>query len=257
MTAVTTTVRATGRRVRLEQLCFWRHRQMAFFTFLLPVALLVLLGEMNGHNRYEGVRVIDWEVPGLLAFGLISATYTNLAINVTSLRETGILKRLRATPLSARTFVLGQIGSSLLVAGYLTTIFVIAARALFGVSVPLSHVPAFLITLLVGAACFCALGLAVTIPIRSAEAASPIVQATYIPLALVSGVFFTPNTGGPVLRAVTGALPLRPLAAALDACFAHGAPGAGWRPADLAVMAAWGAAGAIMARRAFRWTPSH
>jgi ABC-2 type transport system permease protein len=242
-------------RIRLEQLGFWRNRQRAFFSFLMPVVLLLLLGELNLHRVLAGLRVINWEVPGLLTFGLAAAIYNNLAVAVTEQREAGILKRLRATPLPARAFVIGQLGSSLIVGVCLTAVFVVAARALFGVGLPLDHTLAFVATVLAGAACFAALGLAVTTLIRSAESAVAVTNATYVPLALVSGIFF-PGQGGPSwLITATRAMPMRALAEALQACFQSG-PGLALQPERLIVLLAWTAIGAVFAIRFFRWTPT-
>jgi ABC-2 type transport system permease protein len=242
-------------RIHLEQLGFWRNRQRAFFSFLMPVMLLVLLGELDRHRVVAGLRVIDWEVPGFLTFGLAAAIYNNLAVTVTEQRETGILKRLRATPLPTRTFVVGQLGSSLIVGMCLTVVFVVAARALFGIGLPLNHALAFVTTVLAGAACFAALGLAMTALIRSAEAAVAVTNATYVPLALISGIFF-PGQGGPSwLVSATRAMPMRALAEALQVCFLPG-PGLALRPERLLVLVGWAAIGAVCAVRFFRWSPT-
>jgi ABC-2 type transport system permease protein len=248
-------VAAALSRIRLEQLGFWRNRQRAFFSFLMPVVLLVLLGELDRHRTYAGLRVVDWQVPGLLTFGLAAAIYNNLAVTVVEQRESGILKRLRATPLPPRIFVIGQVGSSLAAGLCLTVVFVSAARALFGIGIAADHVAAFVVTTVIGAGCFAALGLAVTSLIRSAEAAVPVVNATYIPLALVSGVFFPGQGGPPWLVSATRAMPMRALSESFQACFAAG-HGLAFRPLDLVVILAWTAAGAACAARFFRWTPA-
>lgn len=243
------------RRIRLEQLSFWRHRQQAFWSFVMPVVLLVLLGETDSHRLYNGVPVINWMVPGLLTFGLVAAIYNNLAVTITTQREAGILKRLRATPLSPRTYIVGQLGSGFVVGACLTAIFLVAAKSLFGISMPLRHAPAFAVTVLLAAGCFSALGLAVTAVIRSAESASPVVTATYLPLALVSGIFYPGQSGPAWLQSVTRALPLRALTEALQACFSH-SPGLAFRPVQLAAVAGWALAGAVCAGRYFRWSPT-
>lgn len=242
-------------RVRLEQLGFWRNRQRAFFSFVMPVMLLVLLGELDRHRIVDGLRVIDFEVPGFLTFGLAAAIYNNLAVTVAEQREAGILKRLRATPVPPYAYVIGQLGSSLIVAAGLAAVFAAAARLLFGVGLPARHVGAFAVTVLVGAACFAAWGLAVTAVIRSAEAAVPVANATYIPLALVSGIFF-PGQGGPSwLAAITRAMPMRALAEAFQSCFLSRSA-LGLQTERLAVVAAWAAVGAVLAARYFRWSPT-
>ena len=106
MTAVT----LTGRRVRLEQKAFWRNPEAAFFTFILPVVLVVVEGFMNhGDHLRDGTRSVVMLVPGILAFGLIATNYGNLAATIAILRDQGVLKRMRATPLPPWVFLAGQI----------------------------------------------------------------------------------------------------------------------------------------------------
>lgn len=248
--------RLAAERVHLEQRSFWRNRQRAVLAFLMPVVLLVVLGELDHHQTYAGLRVIDWQVPGLLTFGLATAIYNNLAVNVTEQRESGILKRLRATPLPARAFVVGQLGSSLIVGAVLTGVFVAAAKGLFGIGLPATHIVAFALTVLAGAACFAALGLAVTPLIRSAGSAVAVANATYIPLALVSGIFFPGQGGPPWLVSLTRALPMRALAEALQASFLSGS-GTGLRPVRLVTIVAWTLLGGVCAAFFFRWSPTH
>lgn len=246
--------RVGAARVRLEQLTFWRNRQRAFFSFLMPIVLLIVLGELDRHQIYSGRRVIDWQVPGLLTFGLATAIFNNLAVNVTEQRESGILKRLRATPLPAGAFVAGQLGSSLIVGASLTLVFVIAARVLFGIGLPLAHVAAFTVTVFAGAACFAALGLAATAAIRSADSAVAVANAIYIPLALVSGVFFPGQDGPQWLVTLTRAMPMRALAEALESSFQG--TGTAFQPERLATVLVWTALGAACTVAFFRWTPT-
>lgn len=247
--------RLAATRIRLEQRSFWRNQQRALASFLMPVLLLVLLGELDRRTTYSGVRVIDWQVPGLLTFGLATAIYLNLAVNLTQQRESGILKRLRATPLPSRAFVVGQLGSTLISGMVLTIVYVIAARGLFGIGISLDHLLAFVLTVLAGVVCFAALGIAVTALIRSADAAVAVANATYIPLALVSGIFF-PGQGGPSwLVQITRAMPMRALAEALQACFRSGT-GNGFEPSRLIAILAWAASGTVLALLFFRWSPT-
>ena len=88
-----TTMSLVTHQMVLEQRAFWRNPQAAFFTFALPLALLLGLGATSGDDA-------SLLVPGILAFGIIGASYGNLAATVASLRADGVLKRIRATPLS-------------------------------------------------------------------------------------------------------------------------------------------------------------
>jgi ABC-2 type transport system permease protein len=112
------------------------------------------------------------------------------------------------------------------------------------------------LALVLGAGCLCALGLAVSVFIPNGQAAAPITNASYVPLAIVSGVFY-PMHGVPGwLNFVVGLFPVRRLVDALRAGFdpVHRAPVT--RPADLAVLAVWLVVGVLIAQRSFRWDRS-
>ena len=89
-------------QLRVEQLLFWRSRELAFFTFLLPLIFFVLLGSVYGNDTVDGVQRLHYLLAGMLGYGAIATTFAGLAILLVLRRESGILKRLRATPLPAR-----------------------------------------------------------------------------------------------------------------------------------------------------------
>jgi ABC-2 type transport system permease protein len=242
-------------QVRQEQRSFWRNPQAAFFTFLLPIALLGILGAVDNGPLpgHPGMRTVDGFVPGIIVFGLLAAAYGNLASSIAVLRDEGVLKRIRATPLRRSTYLAGHVASSLVISAALSAVTIAAGWILFGVHLQARAVPGFALTLVVGAACLCALGLAVSGFIPNAQAAAPITNASYVPLAMVSGVFY-PMHGVPSwLDFVVGLFPVRRLVDALRAGFdpAHAAPII--RPSDLGVIAVWLVAGALIAHHSFRW----
>ncbi|HEY1700054.1 MAG TPA: ABC transporter permease [Trebonia sp.] len=126
---------------------------------------------------------------------------------------------------------------------------IVGVGQLYGVPLP-SHWAAIMLTLVLGAASFCALGVAVASVISNAEAAPAVAQLVLFPLTFISGTY------GPVhsalLDRVSGWLPARPFNDALTGPLTRHA-GADWR--DLAILAAWGAIGAVVAIRRFRWDP--
>ena len=102
---------------------------------------------------------------------------------------------------------------------------------------------------MLGAASFCALRVAVASLIRNSEAAPAVVQLVLFPLMFISGTYMPIHSGG--LNRVAGALPVRPFNQALLGPFAQHT-GFDW---SLGVLAAGGAAGALVAIRRFRWDP--
>jgi ABC-2 type transport system permease protein len=113
-----------------------------------------------------------------------------------------------------------------------------------------THWLALAVILVAGAASFCALGAAVAALIRNAEAAPPVVQIVLFPLMFISGTYLPIHSAA--LNRVAGLLPVRPFNQALLGPFAEHA---GLRWSSLGVLLGWGALGAIVAVRRFRWTP--
>ena len=240
-------------QLRVEQLLFWRSRELAFFTFLLPVIFLVLLGSAYGDNEVDNVRGYDFLLAGMLGYGAASTAFAGLGIVLVVRREAGTLKRLRATPLPGRTYLTGLFSSIILVYLVEAVILVVLARVIFDVHVP-SRIASLALALLIGAASFTALGVAVSTLVRTAEGSSAVINAIYIPAAFVSGAFFSADSFPDVLRWIAEALPLEHFIVLVRDVMLHGAHIYD-RLGDVGVVAAWGVAGAVVAARNFRWEP--
>src|SRR5215208_7409309 len=122
--------------LRGQLLLYTRSKELAFFTFLLPLILFVLLGSTYGDEKISGVRGADFLEAGMLGYGLVSTAFAGLAIFMVIRRESGILKRVRATPLPASAY-LGAILTSTLIAFAVNAACMIAiGRGLFSVPLP-------------------------------------------------------------------------------------------------------------------------
>jgi ABC-2 type transport system permease protein len=241
-------------QVRYEQLSFWRNPQSAFFTFIFPVVVIVIFGLLTGGGEtspfYYGLTALQYYVPTIAAVSVLGACYSQLAIVLSARRHDGILKRVRATPLPAWTYFLGLLAHCVMVSVVDVSLIALVG-GLFGVPFPSpADLPAIAVVLVLGAASFCALGVAVASVIRNAEAAPPVVQIVLFPLTFISGTYIPIHSG--VLNGVSGVLPVRPFNEALLSAFAEHA-GLDWR--SIGVLLAWGAAGAVVAIRRFRWDP--
>jgi ABC-2 type transport system permease protein len=232
-----------------------RSRELAFFTFALPLIMFVLLGSVYGNDRIKAegnVRGADYLLAGMLGYGAIATGFAGLSIMLVIRREQGILKRVRATPLPASTYVVALLGTTLIAYGIEAVCMIALGRIFFHTHV---HNPVSLaLALLLGAAAFTALGLALTAVIKSAEGSSAVVNAIYLPVAFISGAFFSSHSFPNVLRAIGDALPLV-YVIRLARDIALGSQQIWDRPGDVAVIAAWGIVGAILAARRFRWEP--
>ncbi|MFF7632074.1 ABC transporter permease [Kitasatospora sp. NPDC008050] len=260
----TTAVRPAPRRelallwhqIRYEQLTFWRNPQSAFFTFVFPVVIIAIFGALfrdpTPSSYFDGLSALRYYVCTIAALSVLSSCYSQLAIVLATRRQNGILKRVRATPLPAWLYFLGLLAHCVLVSVVDVALIVIVGSC-YGVPVPEpAHWPAIALTLLLGAAAFCALGAAVASLIRNAEAAPAVVQFVLFPLVFISGTYLPIHSGA--LNGVAAALPVRPFnEALLHSLAGQGGSAPAWR--SLGVLLAWGAAGAVVAIRRFRWDP--
>ena len=251
---------ASGRRgnaamlwhqVRYEQLSFWRNPQSAFFTFLFPVVFIAVFGALFRGSRnsyFDGLSPLQYYVPTIAAVSVLGACYSQLAIVLAMRRQGGILKRVRATPLPSWMYFLGLLAHCILVSAVDVALITGAGR-LFGVPLP-THWLAIAVTLVLGAASFCALGVAVASLIRNSEAAPAVVQLVLFPVLFMSGTYLPIHSA--LINQIAGVLPVRPFNQALIGPFGlH--TGFDWK--SLGVLLAWGVAGAVVAVRRFRWNP--
>ena len=239
--------------LRTEQLLFWRNREAAFFTFFLPIIFFLVFGSIYGNDRISGVRGAAFLEAGMIGYGVASTAFAGLAITMVIRRESGVLKRIRATPLPPHTYLLAVLGSTFISFLIQALLIIGIGRVLFSVHVPTRPL-SLLVLLAIGAAAFAALGLGLTGFIRSAEGASAVVNFVYLPMAIISGTFFSPNRYPGFLKAIADVLPLTyftKLTRDVMVRHHHLWTGSG----AIAVVAAWGAVGLFAAIRRFRWQP--
>jgi ABC-2 type transport system permease protein len=244
---------------RYDQRIFWRNPASVFFTVLFPVMFLVLFEVIFGDGSLEGLHVDAnvYYVPAILTLAVVSATFQTLAMSVTLDREDGILKRTRGTPLPSWVFIAGRVGNSLVVSLVMLALMSLIGGVLYGVDVPWDHAPAVLVTLAIGSATFCCLGLALTAAIPSENAAAPITNLVIFPLYFLSGVFVPQSEIPDGVLQFASIFPVRPFFEAFFTAWNPATVGPAFEWGQLAVVAAWGVAGLLVALRTFRWEPRH
>jgi ABC-2 type transport system permease protein len=246
------------RQVRYEQLAFWRNAASAVFTLAFPVMFLIVFGSLNrGANVVIGNQHIsynDYYVPALVTYGVMGACFTNIAMTITIRRDSGVLKRIRGTPLPPWAFMVGVIGSSVIISVALATFTIVFGLIAYQVHVP-HHVLALAVTLAVGAMTFCAIGLAASVAIPNADSAPALVNLPFLLLVFISGTFF-PIDQSSVLARIASYFPVRHFIAATYSAFDPASTSAtGFEGTDLLVMVIWGAGALLIAARRFRWEP--
>lgn len=239
-------------QLRSEQLVFWRSREAAVFVFLFPLLLFALLTAVYNGTIYN--RPASWALlAGMLGYGAANTAFAGLALLLISRRELGILKRIRATPLPTGVYIAAVLASIMIVFALQAVSLFVLGHLLKSTPWP-AHLLSLVLALALGAAAFAGLGVAITGFIRSLEGSSAALNLVVLPAAFLSGSFGERQHYPAALRAIGDVLPLKYLLDAINAIYLHKREL--WdKPTAVAVLAAWGAFGIVVAARKFRWEP--
>ncbi|MGA8524415.1 MAG: ABC transporter permease [Candidatus Dormiibacterota bacterium] len=256
---IRTDLRLVGSFAGYANRTFWRNPAAAFFTLFLPVFFLVLFSALFGNeplgiNGHQ-VSSATFTMVGIITFSVVSACYTNLAISVTTARETGFLKRVRGTPIPPWTFLSGRILQSVLVSLLLVVVCFGFGATFYHVRVPTSTLPALIIALTMGAAAFAALGLAIAALVPNSDAAPAVINFSIFPFYFVSNVFIPISSPPQWLNVLTRVFPIGPFNEAIKTAVVPPVGSTGFNGFDLMVLAIWGVGGALIAFRFFSWEP--
>lgn len=256
--SVLTELWLVARQVGYEQLSFWLNPVGAIFTVGFPLLLLVMLGASAGSSRIgylHNIKLVQYYVPGFIAYGLMSAAFNSLAIGLVIRRETGLLKRLRLSPLPTWTLLTSILVSTLLIAFAQVVLMLAVGRWVFGVHPPsgVSGIGALVTVLAVGGLSFAALGVAMSTLVPNQQAAGPITSTVFFVLLFLSGLWF-PLKSGSTLAKISTFFPIRHFITAVFRTFIH--PGSSAMSGhDLVIVVVWGVVGAAVALRRFQWAP--
>jgi ABC-2 type transport system permease protein len=233
-----------------------RNPRAMVFTFAFPLILVVLFSALNGNAKIDSygqhIRFAQFYTPAIAVFSLVTACYTTVVMGLANARDQGLLKRVRGTPLPMPIYLGAWVASAIAVGlGGVLLLFIVAVPA-FDVHVYVSKLPEAIVSVLLGAACLSALGVAVASLVKNADQAQPVVQLTFLPLSFISGIWF-PLDGAPDwLVTVAHIFPLSHLVQSFSSAFT---PGGGWQPGHLLVLVAWTVGALFVAVRRFRWEP--
>ena len=230
---------------RLERKLFWRNPSAAFFNFILPLLLLLLVASVFAGEEDE----LEILIPGIAGMSVMATTFNALVFNVTYLREEGILKRVRGTPMPTASYLGGLIGSAVANAFVTVALVVVIGNVLYDVAWPREPLMLIAFTAL-GVVCFAALGIAFSHAIPNVDSVPAYQNAVFLPLIFISGVFYSADDLPPALETVAEVLPLKHVIDGLSAAIVGGPVNEG---AAAAVVGAWALAGAFLAVRYFRW----
>jgi ABC-2 type transport system permease protein len=247
-------------QVRYDVRASLRNPRARFFTFFFPVVLLVIFTGVFGHGTttIDGTRVklSHFYVSGILTVSIVVAAYANLVVSIAALRESGVLKRRRATPVPPALLIAGEALSTLVIVAIMATILLVLGKVAYGVGMAPAALAALACTTVVATLTFACIGYAVSGLIGSPDAAQPIVQATTMPLWFLSGVFIPTANISSTLRSVGSLFPVEHLAAGLQLASVHTSFTSAISVRDLLALAAWGLAAGAFAAWRFSWLPS-
>jgi ABC-2 type transport system permease protein len=244
------TLRLGWRQYRLERKMFWRNPSAAFFNFVLPLLFLAAGGAILSGSQHDLNRL----VPSIAGMSVMSTTFTALAYNVVFLRERGVLKRIRGTPLPTLSYFAGVAANAVTNTALQIAIVIVAGRAVFGIGWPQDWL-SLIVFVLVGVISFSALGVAFAHVIPNFESTAAYVNAAFLPIVFVSFYVFDSSSAPGFLRSIAEALPLKPLITGLSGAMVTGS-GLASNLDELAVIALWGVFGIYIAVRGFSWERS-
>jgi len=205
----------------------------------------------DSHVTVPGARYIDFLVPGLLGFGLMSSGLWGVGFVIAEMRSKRLLKRLAATPMSRSKFLLSFIltrgffllGELPLLLGF--------AYLLFGVPIRGSLVSLCAVALL-GAFVFAGMGMLCATRAPNVQTVGGLINLISMPMMIGSGVFFSPSRFPDVLQPALKVLPLTALNDMLRGIMLDGA-GLSDLAMPLVILSAWGAVAFALALWLFRW----
>jgi ABC-2 type transport system permease protein len=237
----------TWRQYRLERKMFWRNPSAAFFNFVLPLLFLGLFGAIFSSSQKD----LDVIVPGIAGMSIMTTTFVALAMNMVFLREQGVLKRLRGTPLPSGAYLGGLAAHAITNTAIQLSIVIAAGALVFGIGLPDNW---FMLAVFVasGVICLGSLGIALSHAIPNFDSAPAYTNAIFLPTIVISGVFYDAKSAPAFMRDIAQVLPLTHLIDGLSAAMVTGAPFA-HHLSDLAVVLVWAAIGTLFAVRGFSW----
>ena len=241
------TLALTWHQFRFERRLFWRNPSALFFNFSLPLIFLVLIASVFSLSKAD-LKVL---VPGIAGMAVMTTTFNALAFNLTFIREQGIIKRMRGTPLPSIAYFGGVLGNAVMNAVIQVTIIVVLGHVLYGVSWPQNWLALVVFTFL-GVTAFGALGVAFAQIIPNFDSAPAYVNAFFLPMILISGAFYDTKHLPSAIDAIARALPLKHVIDGLHGAIVTGS-GVRHHMDAVGVLLLWCVLGLFFAVRRFRF----
>jgi ABC-type multidrug transport system permease subunit len=197
------------------------------------------------------IRYVDWLIPGVLGMNIMFSALFGVGYVIVRYRKNGVLKRLRATPLSAFEFLSAQIVSRILMIVTVTVMVYVGTNLVVDFRMAGSYWLLLLI-LVLGALSMISVGLLIAARITSEEAANGLLNLLSWPMMLLSGVWFSLEGSHPLVQNLSLVLPLTHM---IDAARAVMIEGAGFKDVaeQLVILALFSVVFVTIGSKTFRW----
>lgn len=255
-------LRIVFRQTHYALLASIRNSRAVVFGIVFPVVLLVMFNSIfsSGNDatvRFHHVSVSTraYFTAGLAAYAIVLQSFSNLAITVTTQRESGQLKRLRGTPMRPWTFVAAHMLRAIVFAIAMVIALLLIGALAFSVDLSGAALLGVAVYVVLGTAAMATLGMAITAFTPTVDAVSSLGPFVAVILSFVSGVFIPVGTLPELLSYIGKVFPLAPLADGMQRALTGAGSRTGLNVHDLALLVVWGAVGLVVASRRFRWVP--
>jgi ABC-2 type transport system permease protein len=241
---------------------FLRSREAVVFTMLFPVLLIVIFGSIFRGEIAPGVRFTQYFVTGMIAAGLMSVGFQNLAIQIPIERDRGVLKRLRGTPMPRSVYFLGKVIVVLVIGVVETAVLLAVAIAFYGVNLPRTTEKwlTFGWVSLLGIAACTLCGIAFSSLAQTGRSAPAVVTPVALVLQFISGVFFVFTELPGWMQQIAAIFPLKWMCQGMRSVFmpesyAMEEVAGSWELGRVAlILGAWCVGGVVLCLATFRWT---
>jgi ABC-type multidrug transport system permease subunit len=204
------------------------------------------------HVSEPGARYIDFLVPGLIGMNLMGGGLWGVGFVTVDMRIRKLLKRLIATPMRKRDFLLATVGGRMLFTLPEMAVLLLAAWLMFNVTM-VGSLSATIVIILIGAMSFAGLGLLIACRASKIETVSGLMNVVMLPMWILSGTFFSSERFPDAMQPFVQALPLTQLNNALRGVMLEGESLAS-QAMPLLILTAWGGGSFVLGLRWFRWT---
>lgn len=199
----------------------------------------------------KDIRYIDLIMPGILGMAIMTSAVIGISTGISRYREQQLLKRLSATPIKVRTFLMAEVLSYLALTLVQVSLIMLLARIAFGVQVYGSYLLIYLLAIF-GSIIFLNLGFAVAGYSKNTKTAEALSQVVTMPMMFFSGVFFPVETLPKAVASVVQFLPLTPMIEALRK-ISIDAQGIDAMWSQLGLMAGWIVISFLIAWKSFKF----